>query len=58
MKKEYEIINIMSKSSEHGMYSLAHNRFSTMTDEEFKKMLGKKPDMKTENKPVRMGDKM
>jgi len=57
LKKENDIINLMSDVHEGGKYTLAHNRFSTMTDEEFKRFLGKKPELQKEKRePKRIDD--
>ena len=46
LKKHGELVKAMSDSSQNGSFILDHNRFSTLTDEEFKRYLGKRPEMK------------
>lgn len=56
-KKHGEMVRAMAKELEkgNGAFTLSHNQFSTMTDDEFKKYLGKKPEMyKGEKKFTRM----
>ena len=54
-QKDSQMIEI-KKNEPNATYVLDHNRFSTVTDDEFKKYLGKKPNMRSEErKPVKIG---
>lgn len=53
--KENEMMAIAEKEP-NATYVLEHNRFSTVTQDEFKKYLGKKPNMRSEERnPVKIG---
>lgn len=54
-KKDQQIQDIAAKEK-NAKYVLDHNRFSTLTDDEYGKFHGKKPQMrKEERKPVKQG---